>query len=163
MDWVGLAGFVVALILAGIRVWEAFRKSQFELYCEWAQAGNDYALELVVANVGWRKDSLVSMRFRTPARAGDPPTTAWYQWDVRSSEWPPLPAIVLDANEVTPAFVLPLAVLDRAGMGRLKRELLDGNAEAVLANAKNKVTTLPIPPPPSRAGGPSVPTPAEVK
>jgi hypothetical protein len=138
-----------------------FRKAKFELYSEWGQLqdGSD-VLELTIANVGWQKDSLVFLRFRTPRRQDDPPDLVWLQWEVQGSTWPSLPAIVLDVNEVAGHFSIPMTALEAMGYGRLARELIDGHAEAVLSNARLEETYVPIPP---ADQGPTPPTPAQVR
>lgn len=160
-DWIGVAGFALALLLGIVKLWEVFRRSKFELYCEWShlEDGSD-GLEMTVANVGWKKDSLVFLRFRTPAREGDPPDRKWLQWEVQASHWPALPAVVLDVNEVAGHFSIPMEVLEEMGFGRLARELVSGHAEAVMVNARMKETYAPILGPNK---GPGPPAPAEVR
>jgi hypothetical protein len=160
-DWIGIAGFALALLLGLVRFLEVFRGSKFELYCEWGhlEDGSD-GLAMTVANVGWKKDSLVFLRFRTPAREGDPPDRKWLQWEVQASHWPALPAVVLDVNEVAGHFSIPMEVLEEMGLGRLARELVGGHAEAVMVNARMKETYARIP---GSNQGPAPPTLDEVR
>jgi len=147
-DWIGVAGFALAVLLGLLRLWELFRRSKFELYSEWGKLGDGTdGLEMTVANVGWKKDSLVFLRFRTPAREGGPPDLRWLEWEVRASNWPNLPAVVLDVNEVAGHFSIAIDALEETGFGRLARELVDGQAQAVLVNARMKETFAPIPSP----------------
>lgn len=162
-DWFGVAGFGLALALGGLKFWETFfRKSKFELYCEWSHLEDGvYEIEMTVANVGWRKDSLVFFHFRTPAREGDPPEREWVEWEMQGSDWPSLPAVVLDVDAVAGRFSLPMAALEEMQMARLAREMVDGQAEAVLVNARMERTCAAIPGFPHE--GPRPPTPGELR
>lgn len=148
----GVLGFAISLVLGAVKLWETFfRKSRFEADIHWASSPDSPVLEVAIANVGWKKDSVRALHFRTRfPRKGDPHQREWLEWQIAGPTWGDVP-MVLDVDEVTPRQELPVNELPYA---RLGEELLEGGAELVLENARGRKTTFPIkkfgdgPPPP---------------
>ncbi len=119
---------------------------------EWGKHTEQPVLELFVANIGWKKDTVRSIYFRAPH---DDPNLKAYEWEMTSSQWPDLPA-VLDVDTVTSRIEVPLVDLDQVGLHRLAQELREGTAEVVVVNARRRESLFKVPP---YGTGPPAPNP----
>jgi hypothetical protein len=108
--------------------------------------GRRTGIEAVIANVGWKKDSVRSLYFRTRfPDAADAHRRAWLDWRMSGPTWSDAP-FVLDVNEVSDRFTLPLSQLGPE-QGRIVEDLTQGEAQLLVINARGKTKTFPIPDP----------------
>lgn len=148
----GVLGFLISVVLGLVQIWQTFfRRSRFEAVVEWANSADGPVLEVNIANVGWKKDSIRAINFRTRYRdAADPHDREWLEWSIAGPTWDDVP-VVLDVDEITPRQELPLQVLP---YNQLKEDLIAGRAELIIVNARGKRTMCGVspfgagPPPP---------------
>ena len=155
-DILGVAGFFLALALAGITIWDKLlRKPSFRIETQWvvsSNTGEPELLEIDISNEGSGKGSIRSLLFRTPA---SDPTAAWHEWEIDSDTLPRLP-MVLDAEEASPRFIFVMAELPPA----LARAIKAGDAEVRLSDAGGVETHESLPAP---GDGPPLPNPRMLK
>jgi hypothetical protein len=156
----GVLGFLVALSLAVIKTWETFfQKARFEAFFDWANSPDGYSLEVSIANVGWKKDSVRTANIRHPfpkENASD--DRVLMDFEIDGPLWSDLP-VVLDVNEITRRMEVPLYwVADVSPV--TANAVTSGTAYLVITNARGKETPVAIPP---VGRGPAPPSPQDLR
>jgi hypothetical protein len=151
----GVLGFLVALALAVIKAWETFfQEARFDAFFDWADSPKGPSLEVSIANIGWKKDSVRAANIRRPFVETDPEEDRkWLEMQIEGPRWKDLPA-VLDVNDMTPRMEIPIYWLNGVAPG-FADAVMSGTARLVVYNARGDEASFPIPP---RGSGPKPPS-----
>lgn len=142
---VGLLGFLLALLLGTIRIWEAaFQRPRFKIDFRFNVDGATRVVDsayLSVMNIGRAKGGVLHMRFRS---GDEPPEQGLSSWEVVSQ----LP-MVLDMNDAR-RIRIPIANTS----GELAPGLVSGElSEVLLVDLRGKEHRFPLPSPPKLPPG----------
>lgn len=128
-----IAGFLISLALAGLKVWESFlSRGRFDCRFAWYDASdNELELRFTVANVGYRQESVAGLFVGTPR------TRAY-----RSEALDDLLPMMLQSAQVSATFSLPVRTDEAYDPDT---SLFVGEADLSVVDSRGRVRSFHVP------------------